>query len=116
MARRHEWAPWRQPSPRLILIASAVALISLAVNLLRKLATRSGSLQLSSVLESLGLSLFMLAYAALWVLLVIGPFRPFTAFSLRGFKRQRVLNLLFALAALVLIHLLLAFAVATAGS
>lgn len=97
-------------------VAIAIALASAVINLGRKSAFHHGAHRLASILEMLGVSLFLLAYAGLWMLLVVGPFRPADHFSLRGGRGIRVRNFVIAAAALVLLHLWLAFTAATARS
>jgi hypothetical protein len=89
---------------------------SAACNFLRKLAWRHQLLTASAVFEFLGFGLFCLSYVALWLLVLVAAFRPVDTFSWQGSLGLRVQNAAFALGALALLHLWLAFAVATAGS
>lgn len=59
----------------------------------------------SHVFDLAAFVLFWASYNLLWVLLVVGPFRPRAEFSLRGACCDRAANFFIALGALVLIHL-----------
>lgn len=61
----------------------------------------------------LGLATFILFWASyflLWALLIVGPFRSQTEFSLRGACCDRAANFFIALGTLVLLHLWVLFA------
>jgi hypothetical protein len=66
------------------------------------------------IFEVLGVVYSWTLISALVTLLIIGPFRPFAAFSLRGDCGQRVLNFLVAFGALLSILLLYAVIIARA--
>jgi hypothetical protein len=104
------------PTSRYILAGVLIASVAAACNGLRKVAYADGAAAVAWVFDLAGFGLFFLAYAMLWLLLVVGPFRPYSKFSLHGHVGRRVGNFLGALAALVALHVVLAFGVASAGS
>lgn len=67
----------------------------------------------SSAFDGLALVLFWLSYAAFWIVLVLGPFRPFSEFSLHGSCRQRALNFGYALLGLIVVHVAIGVFVAS---
>ena len=75
-----------------------------------------GADQLTNAAEWAAMGTFALSYLMMWVLLVVGPLRPRSAFTRRGDTGNRVANVLYALGGLVMLHVLLAFKIATAGS
>lgn len=104
------------PTRALLLAASALGALSFPCTLLRRAFSDRGLMALSAVFEWGGMVGFLVAYVLLWALLAAAPFRPRDRFTLQGDRATRAANVLLALAALALIHLWLAFAVATAGS
>lgn len=106
----------RIPTRMLLLAASALGAFSFVCTLLRRAFSARGIVALSAVFEWAGMVSFLVAYVLLWALLAAAPFRPRDRFTLQGDRGARAVNVLLALAALALIHLWLAFAVATAQS
>ena len=70
----------------------------------------------SHVFDIAGFILFWASYILLWALLVLGPFRPRTEFSLHGECSSRATNFFLALGGLLLLHLWAALAIAFAFS
>ena len=70
----------------------------------------------SSAVELGALSAFVLAYGMFWVLVLIGPFRPYDVFTREGRHHKRLLNFCFAFTGLMAVHACLAWAMMTARS
>jgi hypothetical protein len=62
------------------------------------------------------MGMFSLSYVMMWGLLVVGPLRPRSIFIRGGDMGKRVGNFLFALGGLIMLHVFLAFKIATSGS
>lgn len=101
---------------RFILVAVLAAPAAWICKPLRRFAYERQLHDLSSFLDLAGFGLFLFSYALLWLLLVAGPFRPASQFTLHGDANRRVQNFFFTAVALLALHLAIAFAVATAGS
>jgi len=103
------------PTSRFFALAGAVAVVAGAFDILRWLAPYGAS-TLSSLAEVMGPGLFALAYALFAALVVIGPLRPHSHFSLSGNYGRRVVNLLAALGGLALLHFWIATGLTAARS
>lgn len=68
----------------------------------------------ASAVELSALSAFVLAYGMFWVLVLIGPFRPYNVFTREGKHRKRWVNFCCAFTGLVAVHVCLAWAKMTA--
>lgn len=100
---------------RFIFLAVLVSAAAGVCNVLDKL-TWQHARGVSHVFDIAALLLFWAAYILLWALLVVGPFRPRTEFSLRGDCGQRATNFFLALGGLVILHLWAALSIALAFS
>ena len=89
---------------RFILAASVIAVAAAICEILDRL-TWQLARPVSHVFDVAGFGLFWLSYALFVLLLVVGPFRPQTAFSLRGECALRAANFFLALGVFVLLNL-----------
>ncbi len=99
----------RVPTGRFLLVAILTAAAAVGCHFLDKL-TWQHARSVSHVFDLAALILFWASYNLLWALLIVGPFRPQTEFSLRGACCDRAANFFIALGALVLLHFWVLFA------
>ena len=92
---------------RFILTAAIVGVAAAVCEILNRL-TWQFSRPISHVFDVAGFGLFWLSYALFVLLLVVGPFRPHTAFSLRGECALRAANFFLTLGIFVLLNLWIA--------
>lgn len=96
-------------------VAAAIVGLSAAVRLASALIPYSLSL-LNNSLEWIAMVLFTVAYVSAWALLPIGALRPYNQFILRGGLPRRLGNVSLAALLLVVIHVVLGLALASARS
>jgi len=103
----------RVPTRRFIFVAIFLAAAAGVCNVIDKLAWHHAP-ALSRVFDAAGFILFWASYVLLWALLIAGPFRPQTGFSLHGDCSSRATHFFLALGGLIFLHLwgALAFAIA----
>lgn len=92
---------------RFILAASVIAVAAAMCEILDRL-TWQLARPVSHVFDVAGFGLFWLSYALFVLLLVVGPFRPHPAFSLRGECALRAANFFLTLGIFVLLNLWIA--------
>lgn len=95
--------------------ALALAILAFAVRSASKRFSYA-STSLTDVAEWTAIGLFAIAYLSSWALLLVGPYRPSREFTLQGDALRRVVNVLLSICSLVILHLAVAFAAATARS
>jgi hypothetical protein len=92
-----------------VLAATLIAVAAVVCEALDRLTWQHAN-AVSHLFDVAGLLLFWLSYVLLVSLLVIGPFRPRSNFSLHGECGMRTANFLLALGIFVLLNLWIAFA------
>ena len=96
-------------------LALALAMMAFAVRWASKRIPYD-STSLINVAEWTAMGLFTMAYVSSWALLLVGPFRPGCEFTLKGGVPLRIVNVLLSIGSLIILHLVVIFAVATARS
>jgi|GEM_PF-2366184 len=98
-----------------IVAALCAAVLSGACKFLTRFVPYS-AYAVSSFFEFVCIGFFIASYTLLWLLLVIGLFRPYNEFTLHSARARRAINFFSALGLLLLLHVWVAFALGTAGS
>lgn len=99
----------RVETSRFLLVAILTAAAAGVCDILDRL-TWQHARSVSHIFDLAGFILFWASYFLLWALLIVGPFRPQTEFSLRGACCDRAANFFIALGTLVLLHFWVLFA------
>ena len=95
-------------STRLLILTAAFVAVAAAICETLDRLTWQLSRPVSHVFDVAGFGLFWLSYALFVLLLVVGPFRPHPAFSLRGECALRAANFFLTLGIFVLLNLWIA--------